>query len=250
MGTERLVVPADWPAPPGVQAYTTTRQGGHSTGPWASFNLGARCGDQPDAVEANRRLLALDLPDRPAWLHQVHGTQVTYLAAAGPARIEPEADAAWTDQPGVVCAVLTADCLPVVLTDRAGTRVAVAHAGWRGLCHGVLEATVAALQVDPCDLLAWLGPAIGQAAFEVGPEVREAFVVRDAPAAAAFRPGRADRWHADLNRLARQRLGALGLTSVFGGHWCTYDQADQFFSFRRDGTTGRMATVAWIAPKV
>jgi YfiH family protein len=236
----------DWPAPPQVHALSTTRQGGVSTGAFAGLNLGEHCGDQADAVARNRARLRAWLPAEPGWVRQVHGIRVLELPAAAGA----EADAVWTATPGVVCAVLTADCLPVLFCDRAGTRVAAAHAGWRGLAAGVLEATVAALAVPADQLHVWLGPAIGQAAFEVGPEVRAAFIARDPRAIEAFRPGRADRWHADLDRLARQRLGAIGIRSIHGGGRCTWSDAAAFYSFRRDGRTGRMANLVWIAPPV
>ena len=244
-GAVPLIVP-DWPAPRSVQAVVTTRLGGVSTGPYASFNLGDHVGDDPAAVIANRRLLAeaLALPAVPHWLRQVHGTHV--MRVSGMVTTEPlEADGAWTDEIGVVCTVGTADCLPVLFCDLAGTHVAAAHAGWRGLAAGVLEATVAALDVAPDRLLAWMGPAIGATAFEVGPEVREAFLRIDVAAAAAFRPGPGDRWRADLTLLARQRLNRLGVNGVWGGQWCTASDPDRFFSYRRDGVTGRMATLIW-----
>lgn len=237
---------ADWPAPPAVRAFTTTRAGGFSSGPWGSFNLGERCGDLPAAVLANRERLREYLPAEPGWLRQVHGARVVALPAGAGA----EADAAWTLQPGQPCAVLTADCLPVLFCDRAGTRVAAAHAGWRGLAAGVLEATVAALGVAPGELLAWLGPAIAQDAFEVGPEVRAAFLAHDPGAARAFRPGRDDRWHADLFLLARLRLAGVGLHAVSGGGSCTWSDPARYYSYRRDGQTGRMASVVWIEPPV
>ncbi|MDE3011327.1 MAG: peptidoglycan editing factor PgeF, partial [Pseudomonadota bacterium] len=211
-GGTALILP-DWPAPPNVRALVTTRAGGVSAPPCDSFNLGERSGDDPAAVAANRAHLRQLLPGEPVWLHQVHGTRVVRL----PTDPDQQADAAWSTQPGSPCLVLTADCLPVLFCDRQGTRVAAAHAGWRGLADGVLEATVQALGVTPGELLAWLGPAIGQDAFEVGPEVRAAFLARDPAAAEAFRAGREDRWHADLYLLARQRLAAAGVDRVSGG---------------------------------
>jgi len=236
----------DWPAPPAVRVVTTTRQGGVSHGPWASMNPADHVGDDAAAVTANRARLSrqLALPAQPVWLHQVHGTGVADAVQAG---VRPTADAAWAAQPGVVCAVLTADCLPVVFADRAGRCVAVAHAGWRGLAAGVLEAVVRSLPVPPPDLLAWLGPAIGPAAFEVGGEVRDAFTAVDPRAADAFAPGADTRWFADLYRLARQRLAACRVSAVYGGEWCTFRDAARFYSYRRDGITGRMATLAWLA---
>lgn len=236
-------IEADWPAPPQVRALTTTRIGGVSNGRWAGLNLAAHVDDDPAAVAANRRLLreALALPAEPRWLEQVHGTCA--VDAAGPAC---RADASFSDRPGVVCAVLTADCLPVLLCDRAGTRVAAAHAGWRGLVGGVLESTVAALGPDPARLLAWLGPAIGPAAFEVGEEVRAVFLAADPGAAPAFRPSSDGRWLADLYTLARRRLEAAGVGGVYGGTWCTYGDAARFYSYRRDGVTGRMGSLIWL----
>ena len=230
------------PFPDGVQALTTLRWGGYSAAPYASLNLGDRTGDDPAAVAANRRLLAerAGLPEGPRWLAQVHGTEVVPVHRSPP---EPEADAAWTDRPGVVCAVLTADCLPVVLAARDASVVAVAHAGWRGLAGGVLEALVAAVPVPAAALVAWLGPAIGGRAFEVGPEVAEALGGAGGGARAGLVPGAGDRWHADLARLAAQRLRTLGLPAVVGGERCTYSEPAAFFSHRRDGPTGRMATV-------
>jgi len=237
-----LLLP-DWLAPPGVRAVMTLRTGGASGGPYASLNLGDHVGDEPDAVAENRRRLreALALPAEPLWLEQVHGTDVARFG--GPGR--PRADAAVASEPAQVCAVMVADCLPVLLADRAGTCVAAAHAGWRGLAAGVLEATVAALPVDPSQLVAWLGPAIGPDAFEVGPEVRDAFLAADPAAAVAFRPGAEDRWLADVYTLARQRLARVGVTDVHGGGLCTVSDPSRFFSYRRDGVTGRMAALVW-----
>ncbi|MFC5301322.1 peptidoglycan editing factor PgeF [Azospira restricta] len=235
----------DWPLPPGVRALQTTRVGGVSGAPWAGFNLGDHVGDEPAAVAANRARLAAMLPAMPVWLAQVHGVDVARLDALPAGAPAPVADAAVARAAGRVCAVMTADCLPLLLCDRDGTVVAAAHAGWRGLCAGVIEATVAAMAVRPAALSAWLGPAIGPAAFEVGDEVRAAFVARDAAAADGFVRGDGGRWFADLYRLARQRLAALGVPAVHGGGECTWRQADRYFSYRRDGVTGRMATLIW-----
>lgn len=246
MQTDAWLTPA-WAAPATVRVVTTTRAGGVSGGSYASLNLADHVGDEPAAVRGNRARLreTLPLPAEPAWLEQVHGADVLTLHGASPAT---PADAAWTDRAGVVLAVLTADCLPVVLCDAAGSAIAVAHAGWRGLAGGVLEATVRAMPIVPARLLAWLGPAISQAAFEVGPEVREAFVTHDANAATAFKPGPPGKWYCDLYTLARQRLAAAGVIAVSGGGFCTFQDAERFFSYRRDGQCGRMATVAWLAP--
>lgn len=243
-GALALIVP-DWPAPPSVRAAATTRLGGVSAGAYARLNLGDHVGDDPAAVAANRRRLAesLALPAAPYWLRQVHGTGVVRAGRAESPSVE--ADGSWTDEAGVVCVVGTADCLPVLFCDANGSRIAAAHAGWRGLAAGVLETTVGALGVPPERLLAWLGPAIGATAFEVGPEVRERFLDVDPSAAAAFCRGRDDRWLADLAQLARLRLRRLGVTGIWGGHWCTAGDPARFFSYRRDGVTGRMATLIW-----
>ncbi len=236
------IVP-DWPSPSRVHALVTRRAGGVSAGAYASLNLATHVGDDPAAVEENRRRLRAQLPAEPRWLTQVHGVRVVDAASA---LAGAEADAALAREPGAVCAVLTADCLPVLLCDEAGTTVAVAHAGWRGLAGGVIEATVAAMPVAPERLLAYLGPAIGPQSFEVGAEVREAFVTHSADAAAAFADKANGKWLADLYRLATQRLNALGVVRVFGGGRCTYREAEQFYSYRRDQTTGRMASLIWI----
>ncbi len=242
---EDWIVP-DWPAPACVHAATTTRQGGVSLGAFASMNPADHVGDDPEAVVANRDRLQqrLALPARPAWLQQVHGTTVVDAASASGA---PQADAAYACRPGVVCAVLTADCLPLLLCDRAGECVAAVHAGWRGLAAGVIEQAVHALARPGDTLLAWLGPAISSAVYRVGDEVRDTFMVHDRQAAAAFRPATAGGWHADLYRLARQRLGVCGVTQVFGGGYCSYGDAGRFFSYRRDGSCGRMASLIWIS---
>ena len=238
---------ADWPAPAGVHALTTLRHGlGVSQPPFDSFNLGTRCGDAADAVVENRRQLerALALPSSPRWLRQVHGVGV----AIDPWIDEPEADAAVTRTPGTVLAILTADCLPVVFAAGDGREVAIAHAGWRGLCAGVLEATVAAMQAPAREVIAWLGPAAGAHAYEVGEEVYAAFTTRDARARMAFLPTRAGHWRVDLPMLARQRLLDAGVAEVHGGGLCTISDPARFFSHRRDGRGGRIATLAWIAP--
>jgi hypothetical protein len=234
----------DWEAPPLVAAAATTRAGGVSTGPFAQCNLGAHVGDDPAAVAENRRRLAeaLALPDEPAWLAQVHGTRVVEASSGGP---PAEADAAVTRQPGVVCAVLTADCLPVLLASPRGDEVAAVHAGWRGLADGVIAAALEAMTTPPEELLAWLGPAIAQPAFEVGDEVRERFIRRDVVNAAFFAPNDRALWQADLAGLARRELEAAGVT-VTGGGFCTHDESERFFSYRRDGECGRQATLVWI----
>lgn len=235
----------DWPAPANVRALQTTRLGGFSPSPWNSLNLGDHVGDEAARVAANRSALVRHLPAEPLWLEQVHG-QVVVAADTWRAASRPVADAAYARQPERVCAVMTADCLPVLFCDRAGAVVAAAHAGWRGLQGGVLEATVAAMKVAPNEILAWLGPAIGPQCFEVGDEVRAAFVAQDPLAGLAFRPHAPGKWLADIYGLARQRLQALGLISISGGGNCTVSESARFFSFRRDGVTGRMASLIWL----
>jgi len=235
------IVP-DWPAPPRVRSLITTRNGGASRGPFASFNIGTRSGDDISAVATNREQLRRFLPQDPKWLRQVHGTNV--VIADGLVE-SPDADGSIARQPGTVCAVLIADCLPVLFCDSSATVVGIAHAGWRGLSGGVIENTVQAMDVAPGELLAYLGPAIGPAAYEVDADVRGAFVSHDTAAASTFAPCRDGKWKADLFALARQRLRSLGVTRIFGGSWCTASNPDRFFSYRRDGVTGRMAALVW-----
>lgn len=236
----------DWPAPPRVKALSTTRAGGVSAGPYLSLNLGDHVGDEPAAVDMNRARLRGLLPAEPMWLRQVHGVAVADADAmwTGPV----EADAAVARRGERVCAILTADCLPVLFCDRDGTVVAAAHAGWRGLLGGVLEHTLAVMGVPPDGVMAWLGPAIGPAAFEVGNEVREAFVADDPEAIVGFKAGPVSgKWWADLAGLARRRLTRSGVSATYGGAYCTYQDARRFFSYRRDGITGRMGTFIWLA---
>lgn len=244
------IVP-DWVAPPGIGAFVTTRQGGVSAGSMATMNLG-RDDDDARALATNRRRLEAFLPAVPVWLDQVHGTSVATLdRAPAPDAVPPRADAAVTRQPGVVCAVLTADCLPVLFAERHGRAVGIAHAGWRGLAAGILEATVGALAdlgAQGRDLVAWMGPAIGPAAFEVGDEVRAAFCARDPGATACFRPSRNGKWLADLYQLSRRRLAAAGVEQVSGGNCCTFSEPARFYSYRRDRTAGRMAALIWRMP--
>jgi hypothetical protein len=236
----------DWPAPAGVRAAFTLRSGGVSTSPFDSLNVGTHVGDRPEAVDENRRRIGreLALPGEPAWLEQAHGKEVANLDRA-PATAR--ADASVTHVAGRICAVQVADCLPVLLAARAGSAVAAAHCGWRGLAGGVLEATVRALGVPADELYAWLGPAIAPGAFEVGAEVRTAFLDQDARAASAFKGNSRGRWQCDLFELARQRLAILGVAAVFGGGVCTYSDAQRFYSYRRDGRCGRMAALIWLA---
>ncbi len=245
------VVP-DWPVPANVRALVTTRTlPGNSRPPFDAFNLGLRSGEDIGLVMANRALLqrAFGLPSAPLWLHQVHGTDVLYVDSAPPAETplpnEPIADAAVTRSGDIVLAVLTADCLPVLLSAADGSAVGVAHAGWRGLSSGVLEAAIARLGVPPHKVLAWLGPCIGSASYEVGVEVHDAFVRHDAQAESAFVPGRTGRWWCDLERLARQRVAAAGVAQVFGGGFDTVTDP-RFYSWRRDTTrSGRFASLIW-----
>lgn len=235
----------DWPAPVNVCALQTTRLGGVSEAPWMTLNLGDHVGDAPAHVAENRAILRNRLPAEPLWLRQVHG--ITAVDADFGVNL-PEADAAYARLPGHVCAVMTADCLPVLFCDKAGTVVAAAHAGWRGLLGGVLENTLARMSVPPSEILAWFGPAIGPDCFEVGDEVRAAFVSHHAEAAQAFKVSSPGKWLADIYLLARQRLHAAGVLSISGGNLCTVSDAQQFFSYRRDGVTGRMASLIWLAP--
>jgi YfiH family protein len=245
---EGIFVP-QWPAPGNVRALITTRNGGVSSGPYASFNLGAGSGDDAAAVAENRARLRRFLPGDPVWLKQVHGTAVADADARADSAGEVEADAAVARGVGVVCAVLAADCLPVLLADTAGSVVGAAHAGWRGLAAGVVEHAIAAMQVDPSTLVAYLGPCISGAHFEVGADVRDAFCNGDAVAAAAFAPKTNGKWLADLPMLASQRLLRAGVSqhSIFGSGACTYAEPARFHSYRRDGASGRMAALIWRA---
>lgn len=240
----KLIVP-EWAIPEGVAACSSTRVGGVSEGAWNSLNLGAHCGDNPEHVDENRQRVfaAGNFPSHPVWLEQVHGKEV--LKLTGGPYASKRADASYSNTPGTVCAVMTADCLPVLFCNRAGTEVAAAHAGWRGLCEGVLEETVACFADRPENILAWLGPAIGPQAFEVGPEVREAFIAKDAQAESAFH-ATGEKYLADIYTLARQRLMKVGIRQIAGGDRCTVTEKDDFFSWRRDKTTGRMASFIWL----
>jgi purine-nucleoside/S-methyl-5'-thioadenosine phosphorylase / adenosine deaminase len=278
-----MVITPDWPAPGRVRCAFTLRSGGVSVAPYDTLNVGAHVGDSTEAVAENRRRVreCLRLPAEPVWLQQVHGTDVVDLdvleggararadaavgadaprgwRATGSGALElrsdgrravaasPRADAAVTRVGQRVCVIQVADCMPVLLAARDGSAVGAAHAGWRGLAGGVLEQTVRALAVPPAGLLAWLGPAISERHFEVGDDVRTAFVAGDSGAAAAFVTNTRGRWQCDLYALARRRLAALGVRNVFGGGWCTYGDAARFFSFRRDGQCGRMAALIWL----
>ncbi|MYN13769.1 peptidoglycan editing factor PgeF [Pusillimonas sp. TS35] len=251
-GAPQFVSGQPWP---GVDYFCTTRQGGVSRGPWTSFNLGLHAGDEPANVQANRQVLRAALPDEPLWLRQVHGAQVCdadTFGAGYPAQ-PPEADAAVTTRPGRVLAIMTADCLPVVIADTGGNALGVAHAGWRGLAEGVIEQVMAALRARAPHAQgwrAWIGPAISQARFEVGAEVYRAFVDGDAQAAMYFaaRPlGGEAKWLADLPGLARMRLYRAGVRDIELSGICAAVTSEHYYSYRRDATTGRMATVAWLS---
>ncbi|QLG86802.1 peptidoglycan editing factor PgeF [Chitinibacter bivalviorum] len=243
MNQPHLITP-NWPAPANVKALQTTRLGGVSLPPFGSFNLGSHVSDLPEHVAANRALLTQALPQAPAWLNQVHGVDVVDAASV----TSPiDADASYTRQRGAVSVVMTADCLPLLFCDRAGTVVAAAHAGWRGLCNGVIEATVAKMDCPASDILVWLGPAIGPSAFEVGDEVRAAFMAIDEQAEQAFVAQGGGKWLANIYLLAHQRLHTLGITAIYGGDQCTVTQAETYFSYRRDGQTGRLASLIWLA---
>lgn len=242
------LIQPNWPAPANVFSAQSTRAGGISPAPFTSLNLGAHVGDSPTNVAANRTQLAgcLSLPTPPLWLEQVHGTRVLTLPDETG---NLTADAVVSHTSGQVCAIMTADCLPVLFCDQAGTVVAAAHAGWRGLAAGVLEATLQAMNVDPATVMVWLGPAIGPTAFEVGGEVRLAFITDLPLATAAFvahgDPDN-DKWLADIYQLARLRLATAGVRQFYGGDYCTYSDSERFFSYRRDQQTGRQASLIWL----
>lgn len=241
-----LIIP-HWPAPANVRAIQTTRAGGVSMAPYDTLNLGMHVEDNPLNVARNRQLLNVYAPTEPVWLNQVHGVTVV---DAGAASCVPDADAAFSKSRDAVCAVMTADCLPLLFCNREGTVVAATHAGWRGLCDGVIEATIDAMHVPPDSLMVWLGPAIGPQAFEVGGEVRQEFIMQQSEAMDAFVPAGGDKWLGNMYRLAQLRLGRKGVTEIHGGgvdqDYCTYTDASRFFSFRRDGKTGRMASLIWL----
>jgi polyphenol oxidase len=237
-----LIIP-NWPAHANVKALQTNRLGGVSLAPYNSLNLGSHVNDNPIHVAQNRQMLSQFLPSEPVWLNQVHGINVVDAASTD---CVPDADASYTTRKNVVCVTMTADCLPILVCDTAGTLVASIHAGWRSLCDGVIEATITKLPAKPANLMAWLGPAIGPNAFEVGAEVREQFMAKDAKSELAFKK-HGDKYLADIYKIATQRLNNLGVTQIYGGGECTYTDEERFFSFRRDGVTGRMATLIWLS---
>ena len=236
-----FIIP-NWPAPKNVKALQTNRDKGVSLAPYNSLNLGSHVGDNPIHVAQNRQMLNQFLPSEPVWLNQVHGINVVDAANTD---CVSDADASFTNRKNVVCVTMTADCLPILVCDSAGTTVASIHAGWRSLCDGVVEATIAKLPAKPANLMAWLGPAIGSNAFEVGSDVREQFMAKDAKAELAFKQHN-DKYLADIYQIATQRLNNLGITQIYGGGECTFTDEKRFFSFRRDGATGRMATLIWL----
>ncbi len=240
------IVP-DWPAPKNICAFTTTRLGGVSQGQYASLNLGLHVDDDPEAVAENRRLLieTLNIPNEPMWLNQVHGANVMNVVAE---KLRDEGvDASYSTLPNQVCVIQTADCLPILLCTRNGTTVAAIHGGWRSLQQGIIANTVAAMQADPTTLLAWLGPAIGPEHFEVGPDVRALFMENDLSHSKAFTPGKNDRWLANIYLIARQQCQRLGINAITGGDLCTVSDPMRFYSYRRDGATGRQASLIWIS---
>ena len=242
----RRWIRADWPADARIVAGTTLREGGASSGPYRSFNIAGHVGDEPAAVESNRRQFRelAGIQAEPLWLNQVHSS----IAVRNPdPDTLPQADAAYSNRPGDTCVVMTADCLPVLFASQDAREIAAAHAGWRGLCAGILEATVAQFEAPGEQLMAWLGPAISRHAFEVGDEVRQAFLAVDQAAASCFEQNERGRWQADLYALARQRLAACGITAVFGDVQCTFGDSSRFFSYRRDGQCGRMASFITLA---
>ena len=236
-----FIIP-NWPAPANVHALQTNRRAGHSHAPFNSLNLGDHVKDNPIHVAQNRQLLSEFLPSEPVWLNQTHSISVVDAANTS---CLPDADASYSTRKNVVCVTMTADCLPILLCDTAGTVVASIHAGWRGLCDGIIEATVSQLPAKPVDLMAWFGPAIGPNAFEVGAEVRAQFIAKEAKAEHAFKPHN-DKWLCDIYKIATQRLNNCGITQIYGGNYCTFTEEENFYSYRRDGVTGRMATLIWL----
>ncbi|WP_438971456.1 peptidoglycan editing factor PgeF [Methylophaga sp.] len=247
MTSDSLIMP-EWPAPNSVTALSTTRLGGFSLPPYDSFNLGTHVGDDPARIEKNRAFLInnAELPTEPVWLNQVHGTNVINVNEW---HENIEADAIFSSKPNQVCSIMTADCLPVLFTDKQGKQIAAAHAGWRGLLNGVLENTVRQFKGARSDILVWLGPAIGPKQFEVGEEVFHAFITQSPDAESAFKKRDTTHYLADIYQLAKQRLSALGIVNISGGQHCTVTEEDRFFSYRRDGVTGRMASLIWFSGK-
>ncbi|MFT7053042.1 MAG: YfiH family protein [Psychromonas sp.] len=248
--SEVQLLKPNWSAPAHIQAFSSTRLGGDSLDPYAGLNLGLHVGDEPLIVGKNRSTLAktLSLPEKLFWLNQTHSTTLLKLEENTASGLT--ADAAWTRCKNTPCIVMTADCLPLLITDKLGTFVAAIHAGWRGLCDGIIEKSInticGQLAVNAKDLLVWLGPCIGKNAFEVGDEVRAAFIAKNAQAEGAFSAS-GDRWLADLQQLARLRLAPFNVFEITASEYCTFSQSELFYSYRRDGVTGRMASLIWIA---
>ncbi|OLQ85561.1 multi-copper polyphenol oxidoreductase [Vibrio panuliri] len=238
-----LIIP-NWKVPKQVKAISTTRLGGCSVAPYQGLNLGSHVGDELAAVLENRQSLVVQasMPSAPVWLNQTHSTHVEVVSK--PTDQILDADGVFTAQPGVVCSAMTADCMPVLLTNTQGTQVAAVHAGWRGLAHGIVENAV---ELFDGEVIAWLGPAIGPSAFEVGDDVLQAFCDFDSQASIAFKPtGKAGKWWANMDQIATQRLNKLGVRQVFASGMCTYADPERFYSYRRDGVTGRQASLIWL----
>lgn len=243
-----FIITPDWQVPEHVKSFSTTRLGGVSQGRFSSNNLALHVNDKESDVLKNRALLCENyhLPAEPLWLNQTHSTIVVEADLSRDANIVLEADASFSTKKSAVCVVMTADCLPVLLCDKSGTQVAAVHAGWRGLLNGVIENTLEQFTVEGRDIVAWLGPAIGPKAFEVGTEVRDLFINHDLDALRAFRQCNDEKWLADIYELARMRLMSFGVSDIYGGDFCTFSDEDSFYSYRRDQTCGRMATLIWL----
>lgn len=240
------LIAANWPAPKNITAFTTTRNGGVSKAPYDTFNLAAHADDNVEHVLENRKRLRenFKLPNEPAWLQQTHSNIAVYIDDDFK---KCEADASYTDQKNQVCVVMTADCLPILITNKQGTEIAAIHAGWQGLAKGIIEATIKKLKSDPNDLMAWLGPAIGPNVFEVGADVHELFINHDVKAESGFTPFAKDKWLMNIYHLGTQRLNDVGVTQIYGGDYCTYSEPEKFFSYRREKVTGRMVSLIYIA---
>ncbi|MGO2010688.1 MAG: peptidoglycan editing factor PgeF [Pseudoalteromonas sp.] len=234
-----------WPAPQNIGALSTTRKGGDSQPPFASLNLGLHVGDNPNTVNSNRAVLTAQLPALPVWLNQVHSGDVINVDKHFDKTCLYDADALFTRVKNQPLAIMTADCLPILLATRCGSEIAAIHGGWRGLSAGIINNTLAQFSVERADIIAWLGPAIGAGNFEVGSEVKAIFEAEHSSHQAAFIAEPNDKFLADIYSIAKQQLNLLGVKDVFGGEYCTVSQSELFFSYRRDGQTGRMASVIW-----
>ena len=244
MDQTTVIIPP-WPAPPNVKAYSTTRIGGVSQGPYSSLNLAHHVDDNPDHVKENREIIknTIPLPDQPHWLTQIHSNRV--LLADNVQKYAP-GDGTYTHTPNVVCAVLAADCLPILICNHHGTAVAALHGGWRGLADGIIENGIRAMGIPEHQLMAWLGPAIGPKYFEVGPEVKDRFVAMDPNTTKAFTATNSGKYLANIYLIAQVRLNHFGIREIYGGNYCTYSEQERFYSYRRDGATGRMASMIYI----